>query len=341
MTLTTLQLAVEVEEHQKKEIIQCLRRNAFRRHLTLQIEGHDQSTSANSVASILEFVIQRAFEVCDNVMVRESLTATLDRRWNIGQRCTICKVGVYHLSLAIIYEVVNEAVEFSIENERKAEELRLTKIHENGLIWNRTSAGWRYFRAMHVYEELYTQRTVPEIEAVNELHKATKDYYSDHIEKVIQSHKLQSRTARSPAPGSPNSTMTTFTDFGNPGTDHVSVQSEPELGLAVSWKLGQQIQQDCAFPARLNPVVVDISPSGFELKLSPHLSSALKDSAKLQKDQNYLSDIKKHAKSINEAVIANYSVPSPTFLKRQKNRVNRMRPIFLILTDTVGRSCRT
>jgi hypothetical protein len=326
--LTHLQLAVEVEEHQKKEIIQCLRINAFKRHLALQIEGHDQSTSANSVASILEFVIQRAFDICDDVVVRKSLTSTMDRRWNIGQRCTICKVGVFHLSLAIIYELIDEAVEFSVENVRKEEELRLRQIHENGLIWNRTSPGWRYFRAMHVYEELYSQQTVPEIEAVNELHKATKDYYSDHIEKVIQSHKLRSSTKRSGqnvSPATLNSVMQTTpvsADYGKHGVDHGPEHVEPDSGLAIAWKLRQQIQQDCVYTVRTDPVVVEIDSSGFELMLSPHLSSALKESGKQKKDQNYLSAIKHQAKSINDAVIANYSVPSPTFLKRQKDRVN-------------------
>jgi hypothetical protein len=326
--LPSLQLAVQVEEHQKKEIIQCLRRNAFKRHLALQIEGHDQSTCANSVASILDFVIQRAFQVCDDAAVRQSLTSTLDRRWDIGQRCTICKVGVYHLSLAIIYELVDEAIEFSVENEHKAEMLRINKIHESGLIWNRTSPGWRYFRAMHVYEELYSQQTVPEIEAVNELHNTTKDYYSGHIEKVIQSHKLLSstkRTGQSSAPGSPNSLMRltpSSLDCGSQVADRATEQLESELGLAIAWKLRQQIQQDCVYTVRTDPVVVEIDASGFELTLSPHLSSALKFSGKQQKDQNYLSAIKHQAKSINDAVIANYSVPSPTFLKRQKNRVN-------------------
>ncbi len=323
-----LQLAVDVEEHQKKEIIRHLRRNAFKRHLTLQIEGYDQSTSANSAASILEHVIQRAFEVCDNDEVRHSLMATLDRRWDIGQRCTICKVGVHHLSLAIIYELVDEAVEFSVENERKEEELRLHKVHENGLIWNRTSPGWRYFRAMHAYEELYSQQTVPEIKALNELHQSTKDYYNGHIEKVIRSHKLQSSTKRavlSSTPVSPNSLThpaPSTADCGN-DVDDASELLEPESGLHISWKIRQQIQRHCVYSARTDPIMVDIGASGFELTLSPHLSSALKDSGKQQKDQNYLSSIKHQAKSINDAVIANYSVPSPTFLKRQKDRVSR------------------
>ncbi len=312
-----------MEEHQRKEIIQCLRRNAFRKHLALKIRGNDQSTSANSVASIVELVIQRAFTESDNATVCKSLNNTLDKRWKIGQRGTICKVGIYQLSVEIVYELVDEAVSHSIQHEQLVETLRQEQLHKSGLIWNRTSPGWRYFRAMHVYEDLYTEQTLPEIDAVNELHTATKDYYSQHIERVVRSHKLKSAT-KVQRPGSmqssPTRVMTPPID-GSPSIEHASSdQQESDLGLAVSWKLRQRVQEDCASPTRwAHPV--EISPDEFDLKLSPHLSTALKHSDRQQKDQQFLSAIKQQAKSINDATIANYSVPSKTYLMRQKNKV--------------------
>jgi hypothetical protein len=293
----------------------------------LQIQGHDQSTAANSVASILEFVVQRAFAITDDLVVRKSLKNTLDRRWDIGQRSVICQVGVFHLSLAIVYDLVDEAVKFSMENEGIAQSRREQDIHERGLIWNRTSPGWRYFRAMHVYEEHYSDKTLPEIQAVNVLHQTTKDYYLEHIEKVVHTHKLKLASnplSQSPTASSPGSPMRLSRLIPSPnGVDHQTEQNESDSGLSVSWNLRQRIKQDCAFPTRLtDPTVFEKSIEDFDIKLSPHLSSALKHSDKQQKNQEYLATIKQHAKAINEATIANYSVPSPTFLKRQKNRVS-------------------
>lgn len=314
-----------MEEHQRKEIIQCLRRNAFRKHLALKIQGNDQSTSANSVASIVELIIQRVFTVSDNATVSKSLNNTLDKRWKIGQRGTICKVGIYQLSVEIVYELVDEAVSHSIQHEHLVETLRQEQLHKSGLIWNRTSPGWRYFRAMHVYEDLYTDQTLPEIDAVNELHATTKDYYSQHIERVVRSHKLKSAT-KVQRPGSMQSSpsrVTTPLMDGSPSMEHVSSDHlESDLGLAVSWKLRQRVQEDCASPTRralAHPV--EIRPDEFDLKLSPHLSTALKHSDRQQKDQHFLAAIKQQAKSINDATIANYSVPSKTYLMRQKNKV--------------------
>jgi hypothetical protein len=224
---------------------------------------------------------------------------------------------------------VDDAIQLSIENERKVEELRREAIHESGLIWNRTSPGWRYYRAMHVYEELYTDQTLPEIAAVNELHSKTQEYYSDHIEKVVQSHKLkvatrQGQNATTNLPGSPMR-LTTSQIEASPPSVPASEQLDSDSGLSISWKLRQRIREDCASPAKLaDIVVVDVGLDEFNLKLSPHLSAALKQSGKQQKDQEFLSAIKQQAKCINEATIANYSMPSPTYLKRQKTRVIRL-----------------
>ncbi len=293
----------------------------------MQIQGHDQSTSANSVSSILECVIQRAFAIADDLEVRKSLQDTLDRRWDRGQRSVICQVGVLHLTLAIVYDLVDEAVELSMENEGAARSRRERENHERGLIWNRTSPGWRYFRAMHVYEEHYSDQTVPEIQAMNDLHQTTKDYYLDHIEKVVHTHKLKSASTplrQSPVAGSTSSSMRLSCLIPSPNSvDHQNEQNESDSSVSVTWNLRQRIKQDCALPTRLmNQTVFEISPDDFDLKLSPHLSSALKHSDKQQKNQEYLATIKQHAKAENEATIANYSVPSPTFLKRQKNMVS-------------------
>jgi len=325
-----LQLAVQVEEHQKKDIIQCLRRNAFKRHLALHIQGLDQSTAQNSVASILELVIERAMVVSEDVGVRKNLSVTLEGRWNIGQRSTICKVGVYHLSHAIIHDLIDGAVEASIQNERLAEKGRQQEIHDRGLIWNRTSAGWRYFRAMHVYQDLYTDRTVPEIDALNDLHQTTKDYYCDHVEKVVQSHKLKlsaKRRGQSPTLGSPCSPLQMISSLmeTSPVVENASEQFQADfsdLGLDVAWKLRQKIRQDCASPARPAELVVnEMCLDEFDLQLSPHLLGALKNSGQQQKDQNFLCAIKQQAKAINDGVIANYSMPSPTLLRRQHSMV--------------------
>jgi hypothetical protein len=321
------QLAVQVEEHQKKDIIQCLRRNAFKRQLSLKIAGHDQSTAANSVASVLELIIQRALTLSDNAAERRTLTSALDKRWEIGQRGTICKLGILQLSAEIIQELVHAAVDLSIENYRAVEQRRQEEVHASGLIWNRTSPGWRYFRAMHVYEELYTDQTLPHLAAVNELHSTTKEYYSEHIEKVVHSHTLKSATKRqghSPtatAVHSPTRLMASQIEQ-NDTIHHASEELGCSSGLAISWKLRQKVQEDCASPARLAKlVVVDISPDAFGLKLSPHLSSALRHSGKQEKEQEFLQAIKQQAKCAVEETIAMYSVPSPTLVKRQKNRV--------------------
>jgi hypothetical protein len=332
-----LQLATQVEEHQKKDIIQYLRRNAFKRHLSHQIRGLDQSTAENSVASILEHVIERAVAVSEGVVVRKNLTVTLDRRWNIGQRSTICKVGVYQLSFAIIQDLVDSAIDISIETERLAEERRQQEMHERGLIWNRTSPGWRYFRAMHVYRELYTDQTVPEIEASNKLHQTTKDYYCNHVEKIVQSHKLKStakREGQSPTSSYPCSPlqMTPSLLEASPSVENVSEQPAPyvpDSGLDVAWKLRQVIRHDCvaAFQSRpINPaatdsVAIEADANEFDLQLSPHLLGALKHSGQQQKDQNFLFAIKQQAKAINDSVIANYSIPSPTLVRRQHSLV--------------------
>jgi primosomal protein N' len=97
-------------------------------------------------------------------------------------------------------------------------------------------------------------------------------------------------------------------------------------------------------------VVVDISPDEFGLKLSPHLSSALRHSGKQEKEQEFLQAIKQQAKCVIEETIAKYSVPSPTLIKRQKNRVRHeylilyrfglrlFQPVDVLLTRNLGDS---
>jgi hypothetical protein len=325
------QLAVEVEDHKRKDVIQCLRRNAFKRHLTMCLDGHDQSTAANSVASILEFVILRACAIAEDTAVRRTLTKALNQRWAVGQRSTICKVGVYHLSHSIIHDLVDEAVDFSHETQSTLQELRLQDIRDRGLIWNRTSPGWRYFRAMHVYEDLYESQSLPEIESMVELGRNTRDYYGKYIEKRVQLHKLTSASKKiEQKRGLPSKVA-----INNDVQRNILIDNETEqidvsesdlnsLGLTQSWKLRQKIQQDCVAPLRLiDRVEVDIDQDQFDLKLSPHLSNALQKSGKQIKDQEVLSAIKRQAKTINEAAIANFSVPSPTLIKWQKQRVSR------------------